>query len=228
MAEVARDTRGGGFWWLAFGGKGTGGLDQGRRRPAGERMRVMTRLAAIATLAASPAFAADKPPLLAGQHRFRRADRPFSSSSGILIYFKVPGILAGMLDKRAEGIRSDLDEARSLREGGSGAFSPRFERKSAEVKEQADRIVAAAKSDAGGRRPNRRSATSDAFDRPADQGPPRTRSPRPKPQRCAGCVTGRSRRRPRRLPRFWQRTWTGTGANTLFDEALETVKAKLH
>ena len=35
---------------------------------------------------------------------------------GLLIYLKVPGKLNGMLDERAKGIQSELDEARSLRE----------------------------------------------------------------------------------------------------------------
>jgi len=66
---------------------------------------------------------------------------------GILVYFKVPGILTGMLDKRAEGIRSDLDEARSLREEAQRVLAD-YERKSREVAEQADRIVARARDEA--------------------------------------------------------------------------------
>ena len=34
----------------------------------------------------------------------------------ILFYFNVPAMLMGMLDKRAEGIKAELDEARALRE----------------------------------------------------------------------------------------------------------------
>ena len=35
---------------------------------------------------------------------------------GVLIYLKVPGLLMGLLDKRADTIRAELDEARALRE----------------------------------------------------------------------------------------------------------------
>jgi len=35
---------------------------------------------------------------------------------GILIRYKVPGMVGGMLDKRAEGIKSELDEAKALRD----------------------------------------------------------------------------------------------------------------
>lgn len=65
----------------------------------------------------------------------------------VLIYFKVPGMLAGMLDKRAEGIRSELDEARSIREDAQKLLAS-YERKQQEVKDQAERIVAHAKEEA--------------------------------------------------------------------------------
>lgn len=66
---------------------------------------------------------------------------------GVLIYFKVPGLLGGMLDKRAEGIQSELDEARALREEAQTILAS-YERKQKEVQEQASRIVAAAQEDA--------------------------------------------------------------------------------
>lgn len=66
---------------------------------------------------------------------------------GVLVYFKVPGLIGGLLDKRAEGIRADLAEARRLREEAM-ALRDSFERKRAEVSEQAERIVAKARSDA--------------------------------------------------------------------------------
>ena len=34
----------------------------------------------------------------------------------VLFYFKVPSMIGGALDKRSEGIKSDLEEARKLRE----------------------------------------------------------------------------------------------------------------
>ena len=66
---------------------------------------------------------------------------------GVLVYLKVPGLLGGLLDKRAEGIKSELDEARALREEAQSLLAS-YERKQKEVKEQADRIVAAAKEEA--------------------------------------------------------------------------------
>lgn len=66
---------------------------------------------------------------------------------GILVYFKVPGIITGMLDKRAAQIQSELDEARALREEAQTVLAG-YERKQQEVKTQSERIVAHAKDEA--------------------------------------------------------------------------------
>jgi F-type H+-transporting ATPase subunit b len=66
---------------------------------------------------------------------------------GINIYFKVPSLIAGMLDGRADGIRSEIEEARKLREDAQSMLAS-YERKQKEVQEQADRIVADAKAEA--------------------------------------------------------------------------------
>ncbi|EPX80640.1 F0F1 ATP synthase subunit B [Litoreibacter arenae] len=65
----------------------------------------------------------------------------------VLFYFKVPGMLGGMLDKRAETIQAELDEAKALREEAQTLLAS-YERKQKEVAAQADRIVAEAKREA--------------------------------------------------------------------------------
>lgn len=67
--------------------------------------------------------------------------------AGILAYFRVPQRIAAMLDARAAGIRSDLDEARALREEAQTLLAS-YERKSREVEAQAERIVAQAREEA--------------------------------------------------------------------------------
>jgi F-type H+-transporting ATPase subunit b len=100
----------------------------------------------IAGLVASPAFAA-------GGAFFSLANTDFIVLLGflvflgVLLYFKVPSLLFGMLDKRADGIQSELDEARALREEAQTLLAS-YERKQQEVKDQADRIVTAAKAEA--------------------------------------------------------------------------------
>jgi len=71
----------------------------------------------------------------------------FAVFVGILVYFKVPGILTGMLDQRAETIRKELDDARALREEAQTLLAE-FERKQKDVQEEAQRIVAQARADA--------------------------------------------------------------------------------
>lgn len=66
---------------------------------------------------------------------------------GVVFYFKVPSLLGGLLDKRADGIRSDLEHARKLREEAQVLLAS-YERKHKEVQEQAERIVEAAKREA--------------------------------------------------------------------------------
>jgi F-type H+-transporting ATPase subunit b len=66
---------------------------------------------------------------------------------GVLIYAKVPARLTGMLDARAAQIKTDLDEARALKEEAKTILAS-YERKKKEVAEQADRIVAKARDEA--------------------------------------------------------------------------------
>lgn len=65
----------------------------------------------------------------------------------ILLYFKVPAMVGALLDKRADAIKAELDEAKALREEAQSLLAS-YERKQAEVQEQADRIVANAKQEA--------------------------------------------------------------------------------
>ena len=107
--------------------------------------------AALLTVAASPALAASKNPFSSEFWHLDNTDMivfiAFLIFVGILFKFKVPGMLTGLLDKRAEGIKSDLDEAKALREEAQTLLAS-YERKQREVQEQADRIVENAKEEA--------------------------------------------------------------------------------
>lgn len=106
----------------------------------------MKRLSVLFALIASPAFAA-------GGAFFSLANTDFVVTLGfllfigILVYFKVPQLVGGLLDKRAEGIRNDLAEARRLREEAQEIYAS-YERRQREVKTQADEIVTNAKREA--------------------------------------------------------------------------------
>lgn len=109
-------------------------------------MRKLISLSFAATLAAGPALAASGPFFSLKNTDFVVLIG-FLIFIGILIYFKIFGMLGGMLDKRASDIQSELDEARKLREEAQALLAS-YERKSREVQDQADRIVAQAKSEA--------------------------------------------------------------------------------
>lgn len=107
----------------------------------------MKRIALLATLlSAGPAFAA-KGPFFSLYNTNFVVLIAFILFLGVLIYYKVPGMLAGALDKRAAGIRNDLEEAKALREEAQSILAT-YERKQREVQAQAERIVATAKTEA--------------------------------------------------------------------------------
>ena len=108
-------------------------------------MRSITFL--IALTAATPALAAGDKPFFSLANSNFVVLISFLLFISVLLYLKVPGLLGGLLDKRAEGIKSELDEARALREEAQTLLAS-YERKQKEVQEQADRVVAQAKSEA--------------------------------------------------------------------------------
>ena len=66
---------------------------------------------------------------------------------GVVVYFKVPGMIGAALDKRAVKITSDLEEARRLREEAQQLLAE-YQRKRKEAEAEAADIVAAAKREA--------------------------------------------------------------------------------
>ena len=106
----------------------------------------MKKLALLLSLAASPVFAATGPFISLYNTNFVVL-LSFLLFIGVLVYVKVPGKLAGMLDNRAEGIRTELNEAKALREEAQTILAS-YERKQKEVKEQAERIIEHAKQEA--------------------------------------------------------------------------------
>lgn len=116
----------------------------------------MKRLVLALTLLAQPVLAQAVPEVPG-----KAAEKPFFSLSntdfvvliaflvfvGILLYFRVPQRVIGMLDGRAAQIRADLDEARTLRDEAKALLAS-YERKRQEVQAQSDRIVANARDEA--------------------------------------------------------------------------------
>jgi len=103
-------------------------------------------LVALAAGTASPAFAASEKFVSLHNTEFVVLVA-FLLFVAILLYYRVPGMIGGLLDKRADQIRADLDEAKALREEAQTLLAS-YERKQKEVQGQADRIIASAKDEA--------------------------------------------------------------------------------
>ncbi|WP_169567821.1 F0F1 ATP synthase subunit B [Sneathiella limimaris] len=66
---------------------------------------------------------------------------------GVLVYFKVPGVIAKQLDARADRIKNELEEAQRLREEAQAMFAD-YQRRQRDALATAEEIVAKAKEDA--------------------------------------------------------------------------------
>lgn len=107
----------------------------------------MKKLTAILALAASPAFAAGGKPFFSLSNTDFVVSIGFLVFIGILLRYKVPGKIAGLLDARAAQIKSELEEARTLRDEAKALLAS-YEKKQKDVLEQSERIVASAKEEA--------------------------------------------------------------------------------
>ena len=95
----------------------------------------MTRiLTLVLALAATPALAAEENFFSLRSTEFV-VWIAFLVFLAVLVFFKVPGMIGAMLDKRADTIRAELDEARKLREEAQ-ELRASFERKKAEVRQR--------------------------------------------------------------------------------------------
>ncbi len=186
-------------------------------------------LALLALVVASPALAASKNPFSAEFYKLSNTDfivaLSFFLFVGVVFYFRVPSLLAGLLDKRAEGIQSELDEARALREEAQSILAS-YERKQLEVQEQADRIVAQAKEGANEAAEQAKKDLVISIERrvqaakdqiaSAEQGA--VKQVRDEAARIAVAAAGQ----------VVAKEMSAQKSGSLIDEAIKTVEAKLH
>jgi len=108
-------------------------------------MKLLTTPTVLA-LTAAPAFASSGPFFSLNNTTFV-VTIAFVLFVAVLLRLKVPGLVAGILDKRAESIKTEIDEARALREEAQAILAT-YERKQKEVQELANKIVETAKDEA--------------------------------------------------------------------------------
>ena len=92
----------------------------------------MKTLAAILALIASPALAATGKPFFSLSNTDFVVSIGFLVFIGIILYYKVPAKITGMLDARAAQIKAELEEARNLRDEAKALLAS-YERKQKEV-----------------------------------------------------------------------------------------------
>ncbi|MEO1789592.1 MAG: F0F1 ATP synthase subunit B [Pseudomonadota bacterium] len=185
----------------------------------------MLRLGTILILAASPALAADDKPFFSLGNTDFVVLIGFLCFIGVLVYFKVPGMLTSMLDKRAEGIQSELDEARTLREEAQSVLAS-YERKQREVQDQADQIVAHARDEAAAAAEQAKEDIKSSIarrlqaaeDKIASAQASALRDVRDRATEIAVAAAGE----------VVAKQMNAAQADTLIDEAIATVDAKLH
>jgi F-type H+-transporting ATPase subunit b len=79
---------------------------------------------------------------------------------GILAYIKVPAMMAGALDKRADQIRNELEQAKKLREEAQQLLAE-YQRKRKEAEAEAASILSAAEKEAAILRDEAKAKTED-------------------------------------------------------------------
>lgn len=178
----------------------------------------------IAATTATPALAASGP-------FFSFANTDFVVALGFLVFIGillkagVPALLGGLLDKRAEGISNELDEARALREEAQTILAS-YERKQREVQEQADAIVAQAKIDAEAAAEKAKADLKVSIERRLASATDQIASAEASAVRevrdtAVSVAIGAAKD-------IIAKQTTATAANKLIDEAISEVGAKLH
>ena len=76
----------------------------------------MNKIAIPLSIVATPALAAEGIPFVSMFNTNFVVILAFLLFVAVLIYLKVPGLLTGLLDQRAETIRDELNQAAALRE----------------------------------------------------------------------------------------------------------------
>lgn len=82
----------------------------------------------------------------------------------VLVYYKVPALLAKHLDERAEAIRMELDEARRLREEAQSLLAD-YHKKHRNADQEAEEIIAEARRDAQAFAAETRAGLKDSLER---------------------------------------------------------------
>ena len=143
----------------------------------------------------------------------------------ILVYYKVPKLIAKALDDRAEAIRKELDEARRLREEAQALLAD-YQKKHRDVGQEADAIVEQARREAEALAQETRASLKDTLER-------RTRLAEDKIARAEAQAVDDVRASAidaavAAAERILREKTAGSGAAALIDQSIRDLKGRLN
>jgi F-type H+-transporting ATPase subunit b len=149
----------------------------------------------------------------------------FVAFLAILVYYKVPGLVAKALDDRAETIRKELDEARRLREEAQALLAD-YQKKHRNLGQEADSIVEQARREAEAFAHETRAALKDTLER-------RTKLAEEKIARAEAQAVDEVRASAidvavAAAERILREKMAGTGGAALIDQSIRDLKGRLN
>ena len=143
----------------------------------------------------------------------------------ILLYYRVPALIAKSLDDRAEAIRKELDEARRLREEAQNLLAD-YQKKHRNVGQEADTILELARSEAEAFAQETRTSLKDMLER-------RTRQAEDKIARAEAQAVDEVRAAAIELAvaaaeKILRDKASGAGGVSLIDQSIRELKGRLN
>jgi F-type H+-transporting ATPase subunit b len=143
----------------------------------------------------------------------------------ILLYYRVPALIAKSLDDRGEAIRKELDEARRLREEAQNLLAD-YQKKHRNVGEEADSILQLARSEAEAFAQETRASLNDMLER-------RTRQAEDKIARAEAQAVDEVRAAAIELAvaaaeKILREKASGAGGVSLIDQSIRELKGRLN
>jgi F-type H+-transporting ATPase subunit b len=149
----------------------------------------------------------------------------FFAFMAVLVYFKVPGLIAKALDDRADAIRKELDEARNLRKEAQAILDD-YQKRHGRVAEETEAIVKQARREAEALQAETRKNLADQLDRRTRAAEEKIRSAQA--QALAEIRSAAVDKAIAAAERIISAKLGGQSANALIDKGIADVKRKLN
>jgi F-type H+-transporting ATPase subunit b len=143
----------------------------------------------------------------------------------LMLYYKVPGLIAKALDDRAEGIRRELDEARRLREEAQALLAD-YQKKHRNAGQEAEAIVEQARREAEAFAAETRKSLAETVERRRKQA--EDKIARAEAQAVDDVRAAAVDMAIAAAEKILREKAAGAGGAALIDESIRTLKTRLH